>query len=55
MTNPLIPDGIKKAFLLHGDDTDGLRIQSGENGKIVIDLLGHHPFAKAASVVVLER
>jgi len=48
-------DGIKKAFLLHGDDTDGLRIQSGENGKVAIDLLGHHPFAKAASVVVLER
>ena len=31
-----------------------LRTRS-HNGKVKIDLLGHHLFAKAASVVVLER
>ena len=47
-------DDVQKAFLLH-DDEHRLSVQSGANGKVVIDLLGHHPFGKTASVVVLEQ
>lgn len=48
-------DRIKKASLLDDEKGDHLKIHAGAGDSIMVDLLGHHPFSKAASVVVLER
>ncbi len=45
---------IKRAFLLHENTTKSLELISEQEGGISINLLGHLPFSKAASVIVLE-